>query len=247
MPCGAGATCDLQMMSELLEIILLSFAISASVADPGSLHSLTKQSNYFQPITAQAKRQETSQFSLTEVHIVSRRAWGAKEPLGEMKRQTPSHITVHHTATPQKRRVSLEEKMRNLQAFSQSEGALAGGGRRKPAWPDVPYHFYISVDGRIAEARDIQFVGDTNTDYDPTGHVLIVLEGNFEKERPSVQQLRALDDLSLWLAVSWKIPAAKIKAHRDYAATACPGKNLLMELPRLRKDIAEKGAPVIEE
>ena len=136
--------------------------------------------------------------------------------------------------------------MRSLQAFSQSEGILAGG-RRKPAWPDVPYHFYIGLDGRIAEARDINFVGDTNTDYDPTGHVLIVLEGNFEKEHASQQQLRALDELSLWLAVTWKIPAAKIKGHRDYAATACPGKNLLNKLPRLRKNIVEMGAPVIEE
>jgi hypothetical protein len=183
---------------------------------------------------------------VTELHIVSRQGWGAKDPLGEMKRQTPSHITVHHTATPQKSKVSLEAKMRSLQAFSQSVGTLAGG-RRKPAWPDVPYHFYISVDGRIAEARDINFVGDTNTDYDPTGHVLIVLEGNFEKERPSVQQIRALDDLSLWLAITWKIPAAKIKGHSDYAATACPGKNLLGELPRLRNKIAGTGAPMIEE
>jgi N-acetyl-anhydromuramyl-L-alanine amidase AmpD len=68
--------------------------------------------------------------------------------------------------------------------------------------------------------------------------VLVVLEGNFEKEQPSTQQIRALNELSLWLAVTWKIPASKIKGHRDYAATACPGKKLESELLRLRKNIA---------
>lgn len=226
------------MINGLLVLILFSYAISETVADK-NLPNILRRESSFSPFSApRTQRLETLPLALTKPNIVSRQAWGAKEPVGEMKRHTPAFLTIHHTASPQKRRASLEEKMRSLQAFSQSAGTLAGG-RRKPPWPDVPYHFYVSVDGRIAEARDINFVGDTNTDYDPAGHILIVLEGNFEKEQPSAQQLRALTELSLWLAVTWKVPASKIKGHNDYAATACPGRNLGDELPRLRKKIAE--------
>lgn len=223
----------MQIISGLVVIALFSYGAVQNLPK-----SLRKESNFFQSPIPQTKQQETPALTLTKPNIVSRQAWGAKEPVGEMKQHTPSHLTVHHTAALQKRKASLEEKMRSLQSFSQSPGTLAGG-RRKPAWPDVPYHFYISVDGRIAEARDINFVGDTNTDYDPTGHVLVVLEGNFEKEQPSMQQIQALNELSLWLAVTWKIPASNINGHKDFASTACPGKNLENELPRLRKNIAE--------
>jgi hypothetical protein len=153
-----------------------------------------------------------------------------------MKPHTPSRITIHHTAEPQRADLTLEQKMHALQNFSQRPAKLAGG-RRKPAWPDVPYHFYIDLRGQIAEGRDIGYAGDTNTDYDPTGHALIVLEGNFEKEQPTPAQLEQLTALLRWLSWRWRVPASEVKGHRDYAATACPGKNLESELPRLRESV----------
>jgi hypothetical protein len=157
-----------------------------------------------------------------------------------MKPHELSRITVHHTATAQKPDTTLERKMRALQDFSQQSAKLAGGGT-KPAWPDVPYHFYVDVRGRIAEGRNIGYAGDTNTDYDPTGHILVVVEGNFETEQPTAEQLRELHKLLRWLSGRWRIPAAEIKGHDDYAATACPGKNLKSELPRLRESVGGKG------
>ena len=171
--------------------------------------------------------------------MLSREAWGAKPPVGEMEPHEPAHITIHHTASKQNRKHSTAEKIRSLQNFSQQPGRLAGG-RDKPAWPDVPYHFYVGVDGQIAEGRDINFAGDTNTDYEPAGHVLIVLEGNFEQEEPSAEQLRALKELSSWLASNWKIPADEIKGHKDYASTACPGRNLQTLLPDLRQHVQSR-------
>lgn len=170
--------------------------------------------------------------------ILSRQAWQAKDAIGKMQSHTPQHITIHHTASPQKEEIPIEKKMQNLQNFSQSESRLATG-KNKPAWPDVPYHYYIAVDGQIAEGRDIQYVGDTNTDYDPSGHILIVLEGNFEKEQPSSKQIESLRELVAWLSANYKIPVSEIKAHNDYASTACPGVNLKNALPALRQKVAE--------
>lgn len=170
--------------------------------------------------------------------ILSRQEWKAKGAIGKMQPHTLQHITIHHTASPQKEGISIEKKLQNLQNFSQSKSRLASG-ESKPAWPDIPYHYYIAIDGQIAEGRDIEYVGDTNTDYDPTGHALIVLEGNFEKEQPSPKQLESLNELVAWLSANFEIPIAEIKAHNDYASTACPGVNLKKALPSLQQKVAE--------
>jgi len=72
-----------------------------------------------------------------DLKILSRQEWGAKPPVAEMKRHTPTHITIHHTATPQKPERALKDKLQALQKFSQNPGTL-GNGKAKPAWPDVP-------------------------------------------------------------------------------------------------------------
>lgn len=170
--------------------------------------------------------------------IISSEQWSAKGPVGEAKEHTISVITIHHTATVPKKGVSIEKKMKSLQNFSQTESRL-DTGKIKPAWFDIPYHYYVSVDGQIAEGRSIKYVGDTNTGYDPTGHALIVLEGNFENTDPSPAQLKSLQTLASWLAAFYKVPPADIKAHNDFASTACPGKKLKVLLPSLREKIAE--------
>jgi hypothetical protein len=85
----------------------------------------------------------------------------------------------------------------------------------------------------------MKYVGDTNTDYDPSGHVLIVLEGNFEMEQPSAKQTDSLVALAAWLSTKFDIPTLEIKGHNDYASTACPGANLKNMLPTIRQRVAE--------
>lgn len=169
-----------------------------------------------------------------EPDILPRAAWGAKDPVLPMKPHTIDHITIHHTGEPSHPERTIEEKLRALQKFSQERSPLEGGRIKEP-WPDVPYHYYIDRAGRIAEARPAGYAGDTNTSYDPTGHLLIVVEGNFENEQPTPEQLRSLRRMVRWAAWKWHVPASAIGKHNDYAQTACPGKNLMPELPRLRR------------
>lgn len=166
--------------------------------------------------------------------IQSRKAWNAKDAVGEGKKHKILFITIHHTATVQKPDVPLATKMRNLQAFSQRKDKL-DTGKIKPAWIDIPYHYYIASDGQIAEGREIKYAGDTNTEYDPTGHALVVLEGSFNTEQPTAAQVDSMKRTVAWLAREHKVPAANIKGHGDYAKTACPGENLKILLPELRK------------
>jgi hypothetical protein len=172
-----------------------------------------------------------------ELHLVERAAWGARPPVLPMRPHTPVRVTIHHTATPQDRTRTVAAKLRALQLFSQRDDSLAGG-RRKPAWPDVPYHFYVAADGSVGEGRDWRYVGDSNTAYDPTGHLLIVVEGNFERDTLSSAQRRTLEILVPALARRFRIPPERLATHRDFAETRCPGEHLYAELPRLRALVA---------
>lgn len=174
----------------------------------------------------------TPVFAEDSVTIMTREQWGAHAPVMAMKKQSPVRLTVHHTATQAKPKASLASKLKSLQAFSQKDARLADG-RIKKAWADVPYHYYIDVNGAVGEGRPAEFVGDTNTKYDPAGHITIVVEGNFEKETPSKAEVDALVGLLVMLARRYHIDADKIGAHRQFAQTACPGKNMMALMPEI--------------
>jgi N-acetylmuramoyl-L-alanine amidase-like protein len=174
----------------------------------------------------------SSAFASDAPSILSREAWGAKPPIKEMKTQTPTRLTIHHTASLGKPRLSLQQKLRDLQAFSQSESKLADG-RIKQAWADIPYHYYIATNGDIGQAREVKYVGDTNTDYDPSGHIAIVVEGNFEIETPTPAQIDSLVSLLAMLSQQYRIGLDKIGAHKQFAQTLCPGRNLMAQLPAI--------------
>jgi len=173
--------------------------------------------------------------------IVPRAGWGAKPAnTASMKPQTPHEIVIHHTSVRQQPKLTLEQKLRGLQSFSQTTGSV--NSRPKPAWGDVPYHFYIDLAGRIGEGRNINYAGDTNTRYSTANRIQIVLEGHFDKEQPSPAQLQSLDKLVIWLAARYRVPAARISGHNDHVATDCPGHNLKGYLPVLRDRVAKASA-----
>jgi hypothetical protein len=176
---------------------------------------------------------------LARPEVMSRIAWGAKPAKEGMRAHKIERITIHHTAERQRPTLALDKKLRGLQRFSQNDGKLADG-RSKPAWPDIPYHFFIDAHGVIGEGRDLAFAGDTNTEYNPQGHALVVLEGNFEEETPTPEQLEAAHALVRWLAATYEVPADKIGGHRDYAVTSCPGKNLYARLDELRAEASPR-------
>ncbi len=174
----------------------------------------------------------------SELPVLTRAAWGAAAPAGPMKRHVPRQITIHHTAGRHAPERTTADKLRALQQFSQERSTLEGG-RIREAWADVPYHFYIAVDGTIAEGRSLRFLGDSNTRYDLRGQIQIVLEGNFEEELPTAPQYDSLWKLTYVLARQWRVAPEHIFGHKDHTQTACPGGALYQWLPQMRQHLAE--------
>jgi hypothetical protein len=152
-----------------------------------------------------------------EVEVICRDAWGALPPSGEFAFHDIERITVHHTGALIEDNTESPYFTRRHQRYHQ--GAELG-------WPDIAYHFLIDFNGHIYEGRRWDAAGDTRTSYDPTGHLLIAVKGNFEEQIPTDAQLASLYDMLAWGAESFGIQPGEIMGHRDFAATACPGKSL---------------------
>jgi len=163
-----------------------------------------------------------SGFAQTLAHverdIVPVSVWGGTPAdATQAHRHTITHITLHHQGEPYKPGTDPQQYLRNLQTWS----------RNTKHWLDIPYHYIIDLDGHIYEGRKIDYAGDTNTEYDPTGHALIEVVGNFEEVQPNQQQLDAVVRLMAMLAKKYGVTLDHIASHRDFSKqTVCPGANL---------------------
>jgi hypothetical protein len=139
----------------------------------------------------------------------------------EMRLRIPhriTHVTLHHTGSPEPLRPGDDpvERLRGLQRW----------GRTDRNWWDVPYHYLIDLEGRIYEGRDWRYMGETNTAYDPAGHFLISVIGNYGVQEPTPAQLQAIAGLMAWAVSRFDVPLDRIGGHYDYAHTTCPGSHL---------------------
>lgn len=80
--------------------------------------------------------------------------------------------------------------------------------------------------GTSYEGRPVSAVGDTATDYNPVGHILITVLGNYNVQEVTPPELEAIVTLATWLSASYGIPPQNIAGHHDYALTSCPGDHL---------------------
>jgi hypothetical protein len=169
--------------------------------------------------------------------MLDREGWKAEPAQPGMRAQKPVAIILHHTGVRQNPGVAFDAKLRGLQSYSQRPGHVSPT-RTKPAWPDLPYHYYVDHAGRSAEGRDVGYAGDTNTRYDTANYIQVVVEGDFEQETPAPEQMTALRKILVWLMLAWNIPPEKITVHRDHAPTSCPGRNFMAVLPEMLAQVA---------
>jgi N-acetylmuramoyl-L-alanine amidase len=126
-------------------------------------------------------------------------------------------MTLHHEAVVLGDNRNAPGHLRQDQRYHQDQ----------KGWVDIAYHVGIDRNGNIYELRTPQIAGDTATDYDTTGHFLVVCEGDFDQEVVSEAQLHGAALAFAWAAQTFAIASDTLAGHRDVApATACPGANL---------------------
>jgi hypothetical protein len=155
------------------------------------------------------------------ITIVPRSGWNAAEPR-PYKQHVPVKLTIHHEGTKLEIKDDAAKKIMNIQRWGM------GPDRN---WVDIPYHFLIAPDGTIYEGRNVYTVGETATEYDPTGHLLITCLGNLEVQELPEQQLSSLIKLIAYCCKKYKLPLETLASHKDHSTqTTCPGKNLYQYL-----------------
>ena len=166
---------------------------------------------------------------MVPIEVVCRESWGALIASGEFTAHTIDQITVHHTAVVLDSNTDAPARARQHQQYHQSLG-----------WPDLAYHYLIDSNGHIYEGRPVDYVGDTATNYDPTGHFLVCCEGDFNQQEIGEEQYRSLVQLVAWGAMEFEIDPNTVRGHRDLATTSCPGDNLypLVADQTLAKDVS---------
>ncbi|MEP1306167.1 MAG: peptidoglycan recognition family protein [Balneola sp.] len=157
-----------------------------------------------------------SQNQYAQNWLITQEDWGGIDSVDSSLEHEISYITIHHGGEIFPDDKNTVTYLQGLQKWSRSD--------RK--WNDIPYHYIVARDGKIYEGRPLNYKGDTNTTYDPTGHALIVLLGNFEEQEVNAEQVSSLKTVTAYLAKQESVPAEKIKTHKDYAETLCPGKKL---------------------
>ena len=149
--------------------------------------------------------------------LLCREAWGARPPRGPGVPHTPNRMTVHHTEVVLGDNSDAPARLRQHQRYHQDSHG----------WIDIAYHVGVDRNGNIYQLRSPEIVGDTATGYDPTGHFLVVCEGDFDREPVSDAQLNAAALVFAWAAQRFAIATDTLAGHRDVSdGTTCPGESL---------------------
>ncbi|WP_234834945.1 peptidoglycan recognition protein family protein [Mycolicibacterium stellerae] len=171
--------------------------------------------------------------------VLCRKAWGAASARPGGTPHTLNRMAVHHTEVLLGNNANAPARLRQHQRYHQeSQG-----------WIDIAYHLSVDRNGNIYQLRDPNLVGDTATNYDPTGHFLVVCEGDFDQEGVTAAQLDGAALAFAWAAQQFGIPTDTLAGHRDESPeTTCPGASLYAHVTsgdlRSRVDAISAEGPV---
>lgn len=203
---------------------------SSSGAEPTFLHvefldqTLAESTEDGEPVDDDAIEVQALALSVGGVTVNSRASWGARAPRC-VSSHSPNRITIHHTATPTSDSLSVKARLRQIQAFHQDVNG----------WCDIGYQYLVSRDGRLWKGRGARQVGAHVTNNN-TGNVGISVIGTYTSTNPTEHQLNRIAALVRGLHNEFNIPinTARVKGHRDFGGTTCPGNRLYGKLGAIR-------------
>lgn len=148
--------------------------------------------------------------------VRSRSEWKAVPARAGGRPHIAAHFAIHHTAGPVAASAEAPAVLRGIQAFHMKDHG----------WVDLAYHVFVDADGVAWEGRSPDIAGDTATTYDPAGWFLVCALGNFEVVEPRAAQVEGIAAVLAAVHRARGLPLDTLAAHRELAATLCPGKFL---------------------
>lgn len=128
-------------------------------------------------------------------------------------------IIIHHDSVMNKDIIPIF----NINEYHKSKGMKS-----------IAYHYYIAAEGEIYKCHpdeELTYHASAANSYS----IGVCLQGNFEQQYPSAEQIRSLTFLLMKLRNTYNIPVANIKRHSEVGITRCPGRNLNLEA--IKQDI----------
>jgi len=173
--------------------------------------------------------------------VNSRSDWGARATRCSGQDLNKVKMAIHHTVTPTTSNGSYEARIRQIQSYHMD--ALG--------WCDIGYHFVVSANGQVWEAREAQYQGAHVANHNQ-GNIGVSFVGCFNASGcddmtpniPPEDMLRGAGALigSLSQHYDIAVDSETVKGHLDFdgAQTSCPGSYLYDRLDDLR-DMAVSG------
>lgn len=195
-------------------------------------------------IPARVEDCNTTQFNYPDEFKLKKIVTGDDEGAYRWTRQYSKKvdlIAVHHTAvkvTGDTR--SGAERIRALYEYHANNRG----------WGDVGYHYLIDEDGQIYEGKSGgKYVVGGHAYCNNINTIGVALLGNFEEEKPTQDQLKALQWLLGDLAETYNIDPSKnikfhgkttppIVGHGDLLSTECPGFYVIGSMAQIREHVA---------
>lgn len=149
--------------------------------------------------------------------MLCRDAWGARAARPGGRPHTITRMTIHHSAVALPDNRQIAARLRQHQRYHMDD----------KGWVDIAYHVAVDRQGNIFALRNTAIAGDTATDYDTTGHFLVLCEGNFDTEAVTEAQLNGAALACAWATKQFGIGVNTLGSHQEMtSATDCPGTNL---------------------
>lgn len=151
--------------------------------------------------------------------VIGRAGWARGTPVyALMNRMLPvRYITVHHDGMD----AFTSDSIRGAQARLERIRL----GHRDRGWGDIGYHFAVDRAGNVHECRPLQWQGAHVKDHNE-GNIGILSLGNFDIQQPTTRQIAGVLNHVRLVRARFRIPAQNVRTHQEWAATACPGRNM---------------------
>lgn len=91
-------------------------------------------------------------------------------------------------------------------------------------WAGCGYHFLVRKDGTIYRGRPENKIGSHTANHN-TGSLGICFEGTYNVDTMPSEQIKAGQELIVYLIDKYKLLKANVYKHKDFNSTDCPGSN----------------------